>query len=372
MPCFKLYGPKTEARLSPSRPIPTAIDAVISAEDVLLLQYAYSEQYGVHWSFIQTLPCEYGHTIEFAPLRHAVLAYAAGELPHDQFHERSQYHSCQTYEMLINKLDSAETITESDVFASCVLASNKIVRWRIDTVGVSYVECFLSLSKIFAKTSRGRSDFFNCFGSLGFDLVNKSSTCCRDSIDTRKEIFGPEHSCRQRLRCLNRLVGESSYTTRDDAVWLSLALSLNIQFSLMITAVEEEAIGNFQRDPAFMEHLEYIKLDLDDLVYVAAPQKLNPFEDEDEDEDQVDDEPDYDRDGRAQLPITFLNEILTAPTITDGLQGPAVSIGTHMIEKYSYERHNPIYHLLLGGLVLRDKENSHCTFPKSYLNIDFN
>lgn len=44
-PCIKLLGSKITGRASLCLPVPTAIDAVINSEDVLLLQYAYSEKF---------------------------------------------------------------------------------------------------------------------------------------------------------------------------------------------------------------------------------------------------------------------------------------------------------------------------------------
>src|ERR1700737_5228858 len=84
-PCVKLLGPKSEARnLTPSRVIPTAIDAVISADDALLLAYAYSDHSSCA-ALARILACEYGNSIPCPSLRHALFAHAVRTLPARQF-----------------------------------------------------------------------------------------------------------------------------------------------------------------------------------------------------------------------------------------------------------------------------------------------
>jgi len=121
-PCIKLPGPKTASRIAPSRPIPTAIDAVISSEEESLLAFAYSQQGTDLSQFIKIASVVYGASIQEYSLRHAILAWTASRLPLEQFGQRYTYHKEQVYCTLIRKLDRQATISEGDIFSAWVLA----------------------------------------------------------------------------------------------------------------------------------------------------------------------------------------------------------------------------------------------------------
>ena len=121
---MKLPGPKAAAQLSVLRPVPTAIDAVISAEDVLLLEYTYSDRLRSN-SFspiIKQLGVEYGAAIPFTSLRHAIMALAAQELPVVQFGEKLKYHMQEARGALRRSITTPEVLCDADAFAACLLA----------------------------------------------------------------------------------------------------------------------------------------------------------------------------------------------------------------------------------------------------------
>jgi hypothetical protein len=99
--------------------MPTANDALLPEEDVLLLKHAY---FGLADSLaadiLRTFPVVYGETLPFPPLRHAVLALAANDISSTQ---RRNYHRQQAYSALITKTSRPETILESDVVAAFFL-----------------------------------------------------------------------------------------------------------------------------------------------------------------------------------------------------------------------------------------------------------
>ena len=124
-PCVKLRGPKTEARRSLSKRLSTTRDAVISGEDALLLQYAYSGL-GYLSDFFKKLSAAYRETISDSPFRYAILALASYKLEDSsKVVFRRKGHISQAHRGLIRKIDTPSMISFSDVLASFIL-------WSID------------------------------------------------------------------------------------------------------------------------------------------------------------------------------------------------------------------------------------------------
>jgi hypothetical protein len=122
--CIKLPGPKAAAQLSPSRPIPTAIDAVITAEEGLLLTFAYSRpsRFVCLNAFFKILAIEYGPSISNSSLRHAVLARTAVGLPSTQRLQILEDHKQQASEALARKFEAKIPLNDAEILAFCILA----------------------------------------------------------------------------------------------------------------------------------------------------------------------------------------------------------------------------------------------------------
>lgn len=124
VPCVKKWGPKTEARLAPSRPIPTAIDAVIDTADVPLLQFAYSDHviqsgHMVAGLLTKKFAFVYGPSISSTSLRHAMLACAAFTL-----REQNDIALLEVHVDRANRaLRTRPTYSEADLFAAYLLAA---------------------------------------------------------------------------------------------------------------------------------------------------------------------------------------------------------------------------------------------------------
>jgi hypothetical protein len=87
-PCYKLLGPNTQSKLDPSRPPPTPSDAVIEPEEVLLLDFIYTEKIleTSFWSRMLFLlkffakDTVFGPSIRCPTLRYAMLVVAESSL----------------------------------------------------------------------------------------------------------------------------------------------------------------------------------------------------------------------------------------------------------------------------------------------------
>jgi hypothetical protein len=122
--CVKVRGRKTEAQLSPSRPIPTAVDAVITAEEGLLLMFAYSNptRFGYLNALFKMLAKEYGPSISNSSLRHAVLARAARGLPSPERSQISDDHKQQAAQALARKFEAKTPLDDAEIFSTFLLA----------------------------------------------------------------------------------------------------------------------------------------------------------------------------------------------------------------------------------------------------------
>jgi hypothetical protein len=108
--------------LSPSRPIPTATDATINAEEVLLLQYAFSRtDQSLISMFFKQMAIVYGTAIDCQSLRYAILANAASLLPSTQFQNPFYHYTAQACRALRSKLNPLSCFDEGDLFAVFVL-----------------------------------------------------------------------------------------------------------------------------------------------------------------------------------------------------------------------------------------------------------
>lgn len=119
---MKLLGPKSQALLPP---VPTATDASIRPEDVLLLQYAFSHlELGLYGAWFRAMVVAYGPGIPFLSLRHSILAFAAADLKKTfpSFETQSEFHTSRAVTVLIRKPNNPATIADVDLFAACVLS----------------------------------------------------------------------------------------------------------------------------------------------------------------------------------------------------------------------------------------------------------
>jgi hypothetical protein len=189
-PCFKLFGPQTEALLNPSRPIPTAIDAVIEPEDVLLLQYAYSRpsEY-IIWLIINRLGLVYGQSLPSPGLRHAVLAVAAAEIGSPQFFNQYQCHKSQMYRELAAKIKDLALITETDIFASFLFMA---LKQSTREEKLNHAKgCLAMIRALLDEIKRGKhvSDFFSVCAPLLCRVLNFFLTS--HELNLRKEVQFP-------------------------------------------------------------------------------------------------------------------------------------------------------------------------------------
>ena len=285
-PCFKLFGPKTDARLNPSRPIPTAIDAVIEPEDVLLLQYAYSRQLDDFYSLIVTrLPFIYGQSLSSPSLRHAVLAWAAMEIGFPQYRR----HKSQMYQELAAKIKDPALITETDIFASFLFMCG--TKFTSEENLKHAKGCLSMMRALLDEIQKGKhvSDFFSACAPLLYELVNifLKTENLRDvkKVQFPKWILCPEGGI---LKGIDALAGFdiSQKCIPQNSVIADLAMipMVNVFFSLleiMLYKVHCERLDILGWTPSMEGVVQTVSQHLRDPEYLVAYDAFLPLCDKD-------------------------------------------------------------------------------------------
>jgi hypothetical protein len=234
----KLPGPKTCASQGPSRPIPTAIDAVIDSSDVLLLQYAYSNKMwnNVISAVIQKLPSIYGLPLYAGPLRHAILSLSATYIGSEVHIDQTEFHCHKARLMLINRLATPTVVNELDVLATFVLA---LQAWtcgaRSREISVHVRGCASMLQEL-ASESR-LSNVLRVFGPLIFDYLIQLDLWVKfdaeETFQTRCAVFGDGSNFQQRLAYVSAIRTDFHGTEWDSAVGWTLHTTALFLFDMV-------------------------------------------------------------------------------------------------------------------------------------------
>jgi hypothetical protein len=210
--CVKIWGPHKEGRIS--RLVPTAIDAVIEAEDVLLLQLAYSDSFyykgTVIGQLLKRFAVIFGPSINDASLRQAMLAFTAASAGN---YERSMIHWNTGSAGLMTK--ARVGFSEPDLFAAGLLAVVDCLHRNADNFTLD-IRRFITIMNSLVDQNKNRRSLslaifwpdtrdFILEGSRYFPhetplLLSFSESCRRgmgsQSIrlrtDSAKELFGVE------------------------------------------------------------------------------------------------------------------------------------------------------------------------------------
>lgn len=199
--CRKTLGPKTQPRVD--RPVPTPIDDIILPQDVLLLQYAYSETFlflggQILSCFLRALAISFNPSINQLSLRHAILALAAAFIPSNlPYYERMKHHSVLAYKSLQRK--TSATVNEADLFAECLLTVLSTVYSDGESFKI-HIMGFLSIMKKFNGQSKITDPgCLPLLWPLGRDLILDSSRYAPNSTGV---VFNFCYVCRQVMGAL--------------------------------------------------------------------------------------------------------------------------------------------------------------------------
>jgi hypothetical protein len=261
-----------------------AMDAAIESEDVLLLSYAYTgdSQFTDLVAFATSLAAtdEYGFSLQHLSLRHAVLSMAASDLDPVHFEERAIQHKAKAWESLMNKIKNPTTISEADVFASCILA---MLAWETGseqelTYHVNGCMAFLkhmqkkSPSKVFQVfkpyvmqwmdylTTIARLSNWPMVSNYSFDRVE------RITFNQRVEIFDRFLQVGVPQRVWYAGVVDALHDILTDAVQ-TLALCI-------YRIADKERLEDFMRARSVIEAIDQVNHDLSDVNLQAALQEI--------------------------------------------------------------------------------------------------
>jgi len=141
--------------MSLCKPVPTAIDSVISPADIPLLQFAYSDGFAVGaGTFVGNLfrkfRSTFGPSIDSRSLRHAALAWAAAFVRPQtdmRFWEQMHLHSLRSAKALMSKTES--TVDLADLYATFLLTllSGLYFEWGNFAIHLRGLKAILTILK---------------------------------------------------------------------------------------------------------------------------------------------------------------------------------------------------------------------------------
>jgi hypothetical protein len=244
-PCQKKWGQKKEEKkmeernskksIAIARPVATAIDEVIPPQDVLLLQFAYSDVFvtfggSVVGPLLRRFAVSFSPSINSKPLRHAALALAAAYAPSSEavsHFERLEYHKSRACKALRKKMQVK--IEESDLFAVCLLTVLSALYSQPDFS--IHLSGFIAITKELHRKAalEAGSNPLAVFWPLARDMIQ--SECRRmhgnaDAIDFYyffQQTIGPP-AFRSRVRYFSEIFGVGSERLRlytyVESIWL--------------------------------------------------------------------------------------------------------------------------------------------------------
>lgn len=236
---------------------------------MLLLQSAYSTVGKIESSLFKILVVEYGVALPCLSLRHAILAFAASDLPPEQFGDKVEFHTQQARRIFIRKLETGGVIEAADIFAAFILAFLFLDRDQNESAvhanGCNSMIMHLSAS---AKT-RPISHLFAVFEPFICDRINVLRTRYHSSIPARRTTFSE----------MVRYIGELRRTGARFDIYESDSMNaihdyLNCLLRISFNSFRYIAIYEFHRNydrKSFVERLvEYIKLNIEDQDFRRA------------------------------------------------------------------------------------------------------
>lgn len=223
---------------------PPSAGTTLSGEEGMLLQYAYSEKSiptshdATMNSFVRQLSLVHGVTLNFPALRHAVLSWAARQLPPEQYELQFLEHQNLALQYLRANLHS-EDCWEDALFTSTILAWNSYSSFNEQTSVRSH---WLGAGEILMALQRSpskRSGMLTAFAPFVLDCISAWSVRY-GGVPSRWTSFS------QRVIYFEQLfrvaTSHSSQTGTADAVNATLGNVLEMSLTCL-SAVVEEATG---------------------------------------------------------------------------------------------------------------------------------
>jgi hypothetical protein len=169
-----------EESLALTRPPPTAMDEVISQQDVHLLEFAYSDIFeraggSIMGSLLKKFATIFSPAINSSSLRHATLAFAIAFTPPTFFdEERLEYHSNQACKVFLTKTPA--TLDETDLFAAFLLTFLACVYRDLFRFGIHLKGFVAILKELRNKEIKDRkASQLGIFWPLALDLILEGS-----------------------------------------------------------------------------------------------------------------------------------------------------------------------------------------------------
>jgi hypothetical protein len=236
---------------------------------MLLLQYAYSQEFTALASLLKQFAVAYGASIQPSTLRHAILAYAAWSLPEEDIEKRELYKG-QACRSLIKKLNYPSQIEEADVFAAFLLAwlALQELDYTSTESGVHAKGCVALLTQLSQNAhTKSLSPLLELFEPFIWDGIFVISAAVRGEIaNTPKRITTFEQRVKYFVQlCWTGTPTEAWQSPTIEALHNQLGHLLSSLFcSLRYAAIKELAGDIEERNNIVVDVVSYVKAAIDD------------------------------------------------------------------------------------------------------------
>jgi Fungal specific transcription factor domain len=366
------------------RPVATAIDCVIDPEEELLLRYVYSSGQLFMSGFFRVLASEYGLAIRPKSLRYALLAYAATELPAEEFLEKRRLYRASACQVLNQTLISPTNINDADLIASCMLmySAEPVRGTQSFTELVRHaIGCYRILQQLRANSRNRRISallaVFTPFALATVDVftqyaIPRPGVSRQHSLEVPQSPF-PRATFTERVTYGEEVSHALQHSVRDPVTWALWDCTSDYSGILeetMMFYVAEEQRGAFERKQAVENLVDSVITDICHPDFRGAVQRLGSSKylcagskkslEERLTKEMI----------QVLRGIYLTKTILKMPTILQGLETPEVrAIGEKVVsmyrslailrrpgERWFCFRHH-VFALCMGALTLKRTEN---------------
>ena len=255
-----------------------------------MLEYAYSdkERYSTRTAFFRIMATQYGPSISFVSLRHAILAFSAAKLPDEVFRDRHQDHKSKARVALLEKLEHPDNIGDGDVLAGCALSAILFAEVYGTEAIIHANGCQAMLTCLYetAKSSPS-SDMLDVFGPYVSDYANFfaafGSLMERSPANTEPFIRRPT-SFQQRVKywdALNRF-GFPSEAPQASGLIEAVGEVFGDMIDMLTCCIRRLALkqmmDDFERDQLVDDFLDQVAAELNDFELQHAVDVLKTYE----------------------------------------------------------------------------------------------
>lgn len=169
------------------------IEEALAPEDVLVLEFAYTQTVTLMASFIKQMAIAYGRSISPTPLRYAILAYGAFKHPCPSSNRTPTDYFQKASSELLRRVMVPARIQDSDVFAAMILAWLSICTGHKEMSRLHGRGCMSLLGHMLQGNPGQLSDIIAIFTPLVVDNMSSVLNIAGDTLPVQARSLNFNH-----------------------------------------------------------------------------------------------------------------------------------------------------------------------------------